>query len=441
MFRWLAKRQARSSLRLWPFVWQPILAAGGLQPASLLRDEFLGLRCTLPARHDAAEKTCELRERPVQGRRRPERHGGPLGTGTIACPTKGPSRQTQLSTRNSAATVLALEPAGERFPRLCTPAILTTVALAVLAGGLLRAQQPAVFTDTVTQVHVIASVKNSKGELVGTLQKSDFKVFDNGAPQEIRVFERQSSQPLSIALLIDVSGSTAKDLKYETDSATKFLHALLSEGNPEDAVALYSFDSDVRPVHGFTHNYASLDAALKYIHGSGGTSLYDAIYIAAQKLEERAGRKVIVVISDGGNTTSSMDIQKCLKAAQFADAVIYPVVVVPITNDAGRNVSGEHSLIFMQQGTGGRSFFPGVGKELDQAFTDILAELRTQYFLGYYPKDVPLTKNPFHTLEVKVDQPDLRVQARNGYYGEAEAADGSSRGPVADTPTVTKKKK
>jgi Ca-activated chloride channel family protein len=311
----------------------------------------------------------------------------------------------------------------------------------MLAGGLLWAQQPAVFKDTVTQVHVIASVKNSKGELVGTLQKSDFQIFDNGAPQEIRVFERQSSQPLSIALLIDVSGSTAKDLKYETDSATKFLHALLSEGNLEDAVALYSFDSDVREVRPFTHNYASLDAALKYIHGSGGTSLYDAIYEAAIKLEDRVGRKVIVVISDGGNTTSNMDIQKCLKAAQFADAVIYPVVVVPITNDAGRNVSGEHSLIFMQQGTGGRSFFPGVGKELDQAFTDILAELRTQYFLGYYPKDVPLTKNPFHKLEVRVNQPDLRVQARNGYYGEAEAADGSSRGPVADTPTVVKKKK
>ena len=111
----------------------------------------------------------------------------------------------------------------------------------LLGGGTVLAQQPTVFHDTVTQVHVIASVKNSKGELVGALQKSDFKIFDNGAPQEIRVFERQTAQPLSIALLIDVSGSTAKDLKYETDSATKFLHALLSEGNLEDAVALYTF--------------------------------------------------------------------------------------------------------------------------------------------------------------------------------------------------------
>jgi Ca-activated chloride channel family protein len=329
---------------------------------------------------------------------------------------------------------------GERKAASGAGFIGIAAALAALCGGLLIAQAPTVFRDTVTQVHVIASVKNSKGELVGALQKSDFKILDNGVPQEIRVFQRQSLQPLSIALLIDVSGSTAKDIKYETDSATKFLKALLTEGNPEDAVALFSFDSDVTRVRPFTHNYASLDNALKYIHGSGGTSLYDAIYYGAHDLEARSGRKVMVVISDGGNTTSTMLIEKCLKAAQFADAVIYPVVVVPITNEAGRNTGGEHSLIFMAEGTGGRTFFPSYGKALDQAFADIISELRTQYFMAYYPKDVPLTKDPFHKLEVQVDRPDLRVQARNGYYGEAEGAGGSADAPVAVTPTGRKKK-
>jgi Ca-activated chloride channel family protein len=306
--------------------------------------------------------------------------------------------------------------------------------------GVLLAQ-PTVFRDTVTQVHVTATVKNAKGDLIGTLDKSDFKILDNGAEQEIRVFERQSAQPLSISLLIDCSGSTAKDLKYETDSATKFLHALLTEGgNPLDAAALFSFDADVTEVKHFTHNYASLDNALRYIHGSGGTSLYDAIYFAAHDLESRPGRKVIVVISDGGNTTSTMPIEKSLKAAQFADAVIYPVVVVPITNEAGRNTGGEHALIFMAEGTGGRSFFPGVGKDLDQAFADILAELRMQYFLGYYPKNVPLTKNAFHKIEVRLDRPNLQVSARTGYYGEAESEAGPGNTPVPDTPTVKKKK-
>jgi Ca-activated chloride channel family protein len=312
-------------------------------------------------------------------------------------------------------------------------------ALAAVCGGALLAQPPTVFRADVNMVHVIASVKDSHGALVGVLQKSDFKILDNGVPQEIRVFERQTLQPLSIALSIDVSGSTAKDLKYETDSATKFLHALLSEGNPQDAAALFSFDSDVREVRSFTHNYPSLDNALKSIHGSGGTSLYDAIYEASQELENRAGRKAMIVITDGGETTSALKIEPALKAAQLADAVMYPVVVLPITNDAGRNTGGEHALIFMAEGTGGRTFYPGDAGGLDKAFSDIISELRTQYFLAYYPKDVPLTKNPFHKLEVQVDRPDLRVSARNGYYGEAEGADRSPDAQIAVTPAGRKK--
>jgi Ca-activated chloride channel family protein len=318
--------------------------------------------------------------------------------------------------------------------------VVAPLAAACLCVVMLAQQQP-VFHDTVSLVHVIASVKNSRGELVGALQKSDFRIFDNGVPQEVAVFERQTSQALSIAVMIDASGSTNKDLKYETDSAAKFLHALLAEGNPDDAVALYSFDYQVSEMRHFTHNYASLESALKLVHGSGGTSLYDAIYLASKELESREGRKVIVMISDGGNTTSSMDIQKSLKAAQLADAVIYPVVVIPITNEAGRNTGGEHSLIFMAEGTGGRSFFPTYGKELDKAFSDIITELRTQYFLGFYPKEVPLPKSPFHKLDVRVESPDLRVSARNGYYGDAEGAGGSPDAQIAVTPAGRKKKK
>jgi Ca-activated chloride channel family protein len=322
-----------------------------------------------------------------------------------------------------------------------------TAALALAAavlgvGAVLAQQQPApLFRTNVSLVHVIASVKNSKGELVGALKQSDFRVFDNGVEQKIAVFEPESSQALSVALMIDASGSTAKDLKYETDSAAKFLRALLTGGsNPQDAVALYSFDADVTEERSFTHNYSSLETALKYIKGSGGTSLYDAIYQGAHQLEPRRGRKVIVVISDGGNTTSTIDIQKALKAAQLADAVIYAVVVVPITNDAGRNLNGEHALYYMAMGTGGRQFYPSLGKELDKAFADIIAELRTQYFLGYYPSGVPLPKDPYHKLEVRVGSPDLVVSARNGYYGDAEGAGGSATAPVAVIPSGQKKK-
>ena len=322
--------------------------------------------------------------------------------------------------------------------------LLFAAALAV-AGSLL-AQQVPTFTSNVNLVHVIATVKNQSGELVGTLHKEDFEIYDNGAPQEISVFSRQTELPLSIALLVDTSGSTAKELKYEGDSAARFIHALLSEGNPEDAVALYSFNYDIRLEHDFTHNYASLERPLKNLHGEQATSLYDAVFYAARALEVRSGRKAIIVVTDGGDTTSSRDLKTALKAAQLADAVIFPVVVMPITNDAGRNIGGENALTFMAQGTGGRTFLPSLVAQLDRAFSDIVAELRTQYVLSFYPHNAPLKKDPFHKLDVRVKSPELRVSARNGYYGESEVEAGSpgariSVSPERSTPAIPDRKK
>jgi Ca-activated chloride channel family protein len=305
-------------------------------------------------------------------------------------------------------------------------------------AALLFAQDPT-FRTNVSLVHVIATVKNPGGELVGNLQKDDFEILDNGAKQEIAHFGKQTDQPLSVALLVDTSGSTAKDLAYETTSAAKFLHALLAEGNPADRVALYTFNYDIQQ-GGFTRNYTGLERQLKLLRGEAGTSLYDAIYYAAHALENREGRKAIVIMTDGGDTTSTRDLSAALKAAQLADAVLYPVVVLPITNASGRNTGGEHALEFMAKGTGGRTYYPGVNAQLDKAFADIVLELRTQYVLGFYPKDVPLTKNPFHSLEVRTKSAELRVSARNGYYGDS---DGGASGPerISVSPERTVKKR
>jgi Ca-activated chloride channel family protein len=314
--------------------------------------------------------------------------------------------------------------------------------LAAAAATAVLAQQPMVFRTNVNLVHVIATVKNKSGQLVGALTKDDFEISDNGAPQEIAVFERQTDQPLSVALLIDVSGSTAKDLKFETDSASKFLKALLAEGKLEDRVSLFKFDDSVTQVTTFIHDFTLLDARLKKISGSAGTSLYDAICLAAEALEPRQGRKVMVIVSDGGNTTSHWDSHQALDAAQMADTVIYPVVVMPITSDAGRNIGGENSLTFMAQRTGGRTFMPSISKQLDKAFEEIVTELRTEYYMGFYPHDVPLTKERFHTLKVQVKKPELQVSARNGYYGEAE--DGSRKPgdtPISGIPGQLRKKR
>jgi Ca-activated chloride channel family protein len=144
----------------------------------------------------------------------------------------------------------------------------------------------------------------------------------------------------------------------------------------------------------------------------------------------------MVIVTDGGDTTSVKDFHTALDSAQLANASIYPVLVVPITNDAGRNLGGEHALTTMALGTGGRVFEPTLGTALDTAFSDIIKDLRTQYLLAYYPKDVPPTKNRFHRLQVRTRRPDLRVTARNGYYGEAGNQESQPRPDQAENPGI-----
>jgi Ca-activated chloride channel family protein len=290
--------------------------------------------------------------------------------------------------------------------------------------GFLPAQDGAdtVFRSDVQLVRILATVKDQSGALVGSLEKTDFAITDNGIPQQISVFERQTDQPLSVAILIDNSGSTAKDLKFETDSVTKFLRALLREGNPEDAAALYSFNWEIVKQNAFTRSVANVERSLRALKGEAGTSLYDAILLASRDIEDRPGRKVLVIVTDGGDTTSRSDFQRATEAAQLADAVIYPVLVVPITNGAGRNVGGENALTTLAMRTGGRVFEPSLGAALDKAFDQILRDLRTQYLIAFYPRNVPVTKERFHSLDVSLITPGLQVKARNGYYGEAQNA-------------------
>lgn len=293
--------------------------------------------------------------------------------------------------------------------------------MAVLAalGAVRAAAQEPVYKVDVRLVRVLATVKNTAGELVGSLSKDDFIVLDEGVPQQVALFERRTEQPLSVALLIDTSLSTAIELRYEIESVNKFLKAFFAEGNPQDAVALYSFHYEVTRRTGFTRRIELLASALKRLKPDGGTSLYDAVYLAAQELEARQGRRVIVLVSDGADTTSAKGFHDALKAAHMADAVLYPILVMPIKSDAGRSVRGENALIGLASGTGGRVFTPSIGPTLDEAFAEILRDLRTQYYLAFYPRNVPRVKDGFHRLEVRLRRPDLRVSARSGYYEES----------------------
>jgi Ca-activated chloride channel family protein len=322
-------------------------------------------------------------------------------------------------------------------------ASLLASAVAVAVCGAAPAQTAAPEqSDTTIRVNVqlvriLATVKDEKGALVGSLDRNAFSITDNGVPQEIAVFERQTSQPLSVAILIDTSGSTAIDLRYETESVMRFSRALLREGNPNDAVALFSFNWEIVKQRGFTRNAALIEKSLRTLRGEAGTSLYDAILLASRDIEDRQGRKVLVVVTDGGDTTSRSDFNRAVEAAQLADAVIFPILVMPITNDVGRNIGGENALTTMALRTGGRVFNPSPGPALDLAFDEIIQSLRTQYLLAFYPKNVPATPDRFHTLRVAVTDPKLRVAARNGYYGESRQDDGAAPAGVGVEPADT----
>jgi Ca-activated chloride channel homolog len=297
--------------------------------------------------------------------------------------------------------------------------IARVLLLAALAVTALLAQD--VFRVNVRLVRVVATVKDSAGATIGGLNKADFELYDNGVKQEIAIFDRHTTQPLSIALLIDTSGSTNKEIKYETDSVSRFLKAVFREGNPDDKVGLYSFNWQVTRHVDYSRSQDIFERNLRKLKGEAGTSMYDAIYLAAEDIQGREGRHVIVVVTDGGDTVSSKNYHEALRAAHDADAVLYAILVVPIANEAGRNVGGENALAGLSQSTGGKVFAPGING-LDMAFEEIIRDLRTQYLLGFYPKNIPFTKDPFHRLQVKPVRPNLRVISRTGYYGDAGTA-------------------
>ncbi len=160
-------------------------------------------------------------------------------------------------------------------------------------------------TSDVTTVRLgWSTLKDAHGDLVGSLESKDFTVYDCGVKQDVKVFEAQTELPLSVSVLIDISASTLIDIKYETASIEKFFKALLGSGNPKDAAAVYSFNDSVTLLKNFTRNQGQLDSSIRFLNSEGSTALYDAIVFAARGGSERMGRHVIVIVTDGGDTSS-----------------------------------------------------------------------------------------------------------------------------------------
>ena len=271
-------------------------------------------------------------------------------------------------------------------------------------------------------VNVPVTVVDAGGVPVGGLDKADFAVAENGRPQPIAVFERESATPLSIVLAIDASETVLTSARLEREAAKHFVRALL---RAQDELDLMDFSDTVREVVPFTNDRARIDRGLGDIVKGDETALYDAVYLAADRLGQTSAadgrRRVMVVISDGGDSKNKSTYRQAVEQAQRAGAAIFAIIVVPVAADAGRNTGGEHALIQMADDTGGRYYYVEDPKQLDRAFGKVSEDLRTQYVLGYYaPRAVG--DEGLRRITVSLTRPALAAAStlryRKGYYSD-----------------------
>jgi Ca-activated chloride channel family protein len=289
-------------------------------------------------------------------------------------------------------------------------AILALVPMALAA-------QETTFHVDVKLVNVFVNVTDQNGAIVGGLTRNDFSIFEDGRPQQIAVFERQSEVPLNLSLAIDTSGSVHKDLSDETAAAKRFAHTIL---RPQDQMNVLQFATNVRFLTLFTNNIADIDRSLGHLQSDWSSAVYDAICQASERLGEKQGRKVLVIVSDGEDTAKSSTYEEALEAALRNEVMIYSLIDVPIEASAGRSTGGEHALITISEQTGGKYFYVNDGG-LDKAFAKVSDDLRTQYLLGYYPHhQVPGTD--FHRVTVTIPRAaadEFNVRHKTGYYADS----------------------
>ena len=294
--------------------------------------------------------------------------------------------------------------------------------------------KPDVIRVDVDLVNVLCSVRDKHGAYVKDLGKEDFELRVDGHPRPITNFAPEVASPLTVALLLDVSGSVVEVIPDEKAAAGRFFSEVL---RPGDKAMLAGFAEliavwqDLTPSVGVVQAALGRAAPFQYTpeqrletQPRGGTLLYDAVtLVATKKLKPLTGRKTIVLITDGDDNGSIATAKKAVQAAQEADAVIYGIRY----QDRGFGMrfgtggpqtpfdGGLGNLVHLAEPTGGRAFDAMRDTSLEGAFNAIGEEMRNQYGLGFTPAE-PAGKDEFHKVEIRLRQPGLKAQARAGYY-------------------------
>jgi VWFA-related protein len=276
------------------------------------------------------------------------------------------------------------------------------------------AQDEKAFKVSVDLVNVLCTVTDRSQRFITNLKKEDFKIYEDGHLQELRNFSRETDLPLSIALLIDTSESVSSQLRSEQEAAVRFFKTVLKE---KDRALLAEFDSSVTLLQDFTNDVAKLEKELRTLRAGGGTSLYDAVQLVCeQKFLQAKGRKTIVIISDGHDTTSRASLENALEMAERAEVTIFSISTnKPGFWGTGGGKSGDKVLTKLAGDTGGRMLSIVRQDDLDKAFLQISEELRSQYNLGFISSN-PARDSRYRNLTVKLSDRSLRVRHRKGYY-------------------------
>jgi Ca-activated chloride channel family protein len=291
--------------------------------------------------------------------------------------------------------------------------LIAIAALAVTPAPHIRAQNGPPLHVDVKLVSVFVSVTDQNGAPVGGLTRDDFSIAEDDRAQKISIFERESDMPLNLTLAIDTSDSVFKDLADEKGAARGFVQAVL---RPQDQINLLGFSTAVQELTQFTKRADVIERGIARMQGGGATAFYDAIVLGSERLGRQKGRKVLVVVSDGDDTVKGSNYEQALEAALRNEVMIYSLIDVPIEESAGRDLRGEHALITLAEDTGGKSFYLDAGG-LKNSLMKVSEDLRTQYFIAYYPHNQKLGTN-FHRIQITVPKAaaSYNVRYRTGYY-------------------------
>src|ERR1700693_3873355 len=256
-----------------------------------------------------------------------------------------------------------------RIPsRACLAALLAAVALLPLAAS--APQERSRLRVEVNLVNLIVSVSDFAGRPVADLPREAFAITEEGQEQKVEVFESETQLPLDLVLMIDTSLSAQKELEFEKEAAMRFIRRVVRQG---DGLSVFGFADTVEQYTAFTSNIEQLDSGVRRMIPGAGTSLYDAVYLGGKSLLRRPAsrRRVIVLVTDAGETTSSASFEDARHSALVSEAMLYTIVSQPVRSESGRNTAGEHAMATITESTGGAMFTADDLPQLDVIFQQI----------------------------------------------------------------------